>query len=88
MKRYYRFVRGLAPVGALVLRFYRSGGEVKGFLREIGAEEKDDSIFPSEELSPDVAFRLADNKRVSLHQPVYVELAEDIDWNPDWGELC
>ena len=87
MKRYFQFVRGLAPEGSLVLRFYHSGDEVKGFLRETGAEEEDDTIFPSEELSPDVAFRLADNKRVSPHQPIYVELAEGVEWNSEWGEL-
>ena len=87
MKRYYRYVHRLTPVGSLVLRFYHSGGEVKGFLREVAADEEDDRIFPSEELSPEIAFRLADNKRASPHQPIYIELMEGVTWNPDWGEL-
>lgn len=87
MKRYYRYAHGVAPVGSLVLRFYHSGDEVKAFLREVGAEEKDDSIYPSEELPPEIAFRLADNKRASSHQPIYVELSEGVVWNAEWGEL-
>jgi hypothetical protein len=70
-----------------VVRLYHSGGEVRGFIREIQAEENDQSIFPSEELEPEVALRLADNKRQGdPGQPIYIELAEGVEWNPDSGE--
>jgi hypothetical protein len=87
MRTYYRFAQGLTPVGAIVIHLYRSGDEIRGFIRQIAEDEEDDSVYPSEELEPDAAFRLADNKRDSPSQPVYVELSEGVKWNPDWGTL-
>jgi hypothetical protein len=87
MRLYQRYEKGRTPIGAIVVRLYHSGGEVRGFIREIQAEENDQSIFPSEELEPEVALRLADNKRQGdPGQPIYIELAEGVEWNPDWGE--
>lgn len=87
MSAYITYRKGFAPVGAIVVRLYRSGGEPRGFIREVAADEGQDEIFPSEELEVETALRLAENKQVTPDQPIYVELTEGIRWNPEWGTL-
>jgi hypothetical protein len=39
-------------------------------------------------MEPEAAFRMAENKsRGPEEHPIYVELAEGLEWNPAWGKL-
>ncbi|WP_244467677.1 hypothetical protein [Pseudorhizobium banfieldiae] len=86
MSIYYRYSDDAAP-GALVVRLYRSADEVRAFIREKASDGAGDSIFPGEEMEPEAAFRMAENKNRDNDHPIYVELMEGISWNPSWGEL-
>ena len=88
MQRYQIYKRGQTPVGAIVVKFYRAGATVRSFLREVQDVGEDGTAFPSEELEPEVALRLAENKRQDNPlQPIFIELAEDVEWNPRWGSI-
>lgn len=85
MRTYQTYHRGRAPIGSIAVKLYRSGDEVRAFLREVEGADEDDTIFPSEELEPDVALRLAENKRQNdPTKLVYIEMAEGVEWNPEW----
>lgn len=87
MQHFLRYQKGITPVGAIVVRFYHSGDEIRGYIRQVAADDTDDDIFPGEELEPSVALRLAANKQQA--QPgatVYVELNEGIEWNAAWAD--
>lgn len=87
MHSYQRYQQGQAPVGAIVVRLYRSDGHVRGFIREVEADEKE-AILPSEELEAEIALRLAENKQGDDPQaPIYIELREGVHWDPAWGIL-
>ncbi|MCV3767598.1 hypothetical protein [Rhizobium sp. TRM95796] len=88
MVEYRHFIRGVTPEGALVIRFYRSGGEIRAFLREVAEEGETDTLFPTEELEPEIAFRLAGNRLAEgPDAPVFIELTDGVTWNSDWGRL-
>lgn len=74
--------------GALVVRLYHSGGEIRGYIRQVAEPGTEDTIFPGEEMEPEVAFRMAENKNRTTAQPVFVELSEGVSWNPEWGRLA
>ncbi len=73
--------------GAIVVRLYHSGDEIRGYIRQIAEPGTDDTIFPGEEMEPEVAFRMAENKNRNTDQPIFVELSEGVRWNSSWGEL-
>ncbi|MGF9691324.1 MULTISPECIES: hypothetical protein [unclassified Rhizobium] len=88
MQTYYRYHGGEPAPGALVIRFYHSGGEIRGYIRKVAERGGEDTIFPGEEMEPDDAFRMADNKnRDPAGRPIFVELSEGVEWNPAWGTL-
>ena len=88
MQPYHRYRDGIAKPGALIVKLYHSGGETRGYIRRVENEGEEDAIFPGEEMEPLTAFRMAQNKiRGPQDGPIYVELAEDVPWNPDWGQL-
>lgn len=88
MLTYQSYRRGETPVGAIVVKLYRAGDTVRGFLRQIEEIDEDGTAFPSEELEPEVALRLAENKRQdNPSQPIFIELAEDVEWDPEWGMI-
>ena len=87
MRLYRPFVRGRVPAGSIVVRLYLSGGEVRGFIRETAADEADETIFPSEEMEPEVAFRLAENKLATPGGPIFIELTDGVEWDANWGRL-
>jgi hypothetical protein len=88
MVEYRHFIRGVTPAEALVIRFYRSGGETRCFLREVAEEGETDTLFPTEELEPEIAFRLAGNRLAERpNMPIYIELTDGVTWDPDWGRL-
>lgn len=87
MQTYRRYQKGITPVGAIVIRLYNSGDQIRGFIREVEADEED-SIFPSEELEVGNALRLAENKQLEEpDKPIYIELKEGVRWDPAWGRL-
>ncbi|TCV75912.1 hypothetical protein EDE05_101356 [Neorhizobium sp. R1-B] len=88
MHTYYRY-HGTDPApGALIIKFYHSGDQVRGFIRKVTEPSEDDMVFPGEEMEPEAAFRMAENKSRGPEQhPIYVELAEGLEWDPAWGKL-
>ena len=88
MQTYHRYQDGVAKPGALIVKLYHSGDEIRGYIRRVAGKGEDDAIFPGEEMEPLVAFRMAENKIRSPEEgPIYVELAEGLRWNPHWGTL-
>ncbi|WP_117195267.1 hypothetical protein [Rhizobium terrae] len=88
MHTYRRYQGGVPAAGALIIKFYHSGDEIRGFIRKVADEAEDDAIFPGEEMEPDTAFRMAENKnRGPDKPPIFVELSEGVEWNPAWGRL-
>jgi hypothetical protein len=84
--RYAQFAPGVAPAGSLVIKFYQSGDQVRGYVRKIADKAEEDAIFPGEEMEPQAAFTLAK----SHHQddnPIFVELTEGVAWDPSWGVI-
>ncbi|MBO9195443.1 DUF3175 domain-containing protein [Rhizobium sp. 16-449-1b] len=83
---YQQYVPGGAPTGSLVIKFYHSGDQVRGYVRKIADADTEDTIFPGEEMEPEAAFKLAkshnDNQR-----PIFIELVEGIEWDAAWGRL-
>jgi hypothetical protein len=88
MLTYQNYQRGSTPVGSIVVKLYQAGDTIRGFLREVQEIDEDGTAFPSEELKPEVALRLAENKRQdNPAQPIFIELAEGVEWNPAWGSI-
>lgn len=88
MRTYQTYRRGETAVGSVVVKFYHSGNAVRAFLREIQDIGEDGTAFPSEELEPDTALRLAENKRQdNPGRPIFIELAEGVEWDPAWGSI-
>lgn len=88
MEIYRRYRQDTAPPGSIVIKFYHSGDQIRGFIRKIAQPGEDDAIFSGEEMEPDDAFRAARNKMVGeTARPIYVELSEGVPWNPAWGGL-
>lgn len=87
MHSYERYQKSLVPVGAIVVRLYNSDGQIRGFIREVEADERE-AILPSEELEVQTALRLAENKQVNdPNAPIYIVLREDVRWDAAWGVL-
>ena len=84
---YRRYSTGVAPAGSLVIKFYHSGDQIRGYVRKVADTAADDTIFPGEEMEPDAAFKLADSHKADSSDPVFVELVEGVEWNPAWGRL-
>ncbi|OAP36764.1 hypothetical protein AU381_20025 [Sinorhizobium glycinis] len=72
--------------GAIIVKLYRYGDEVRGYVRQVTDPSEEDIIFPGEEMEPDAAFRLA-RAHSRGETPIYVELVEDVQWDPGWGTL-
>lgn len=88
MHTYYRYRGGEPAPGALIIRFYHSGDQIRGHIRRVADPAENDTIFPGEEMKPDDAFRMAENKNQGPDkQPIFVELSEGVEWNPAWGKL-
>ncbi|WP_348270571.1 hypothetical protein [Rhizobium sp. YS-1r] len=62
MHTYYRYRSGEPAPGALIIRFYHSGDQIRGYIRRVADPAENDTIFPGEEMEPDDAFRMAENK--------------------------
>ncbi|KAA0687966.1 DUF2934 domain-containing protein [Neorhizobium sp. P12A] len=84
---FIQYSPGAAPPGSLVIKFYHSGDQIRGYVRKIAEPDEDDTIFPGEEMEPDAAFKLANSHNGDAHTPIFIELVEDVQWDPTWGEL-
>ncbi|MBW9117356.1 hypothetical protein JNB88_27430 [Rhizobium cauense] len=82
---YKRFYEGLPEKGDLIIKFYRSGGKIRGFVRTVADPGEHDAIFPGEEMEPHAAFAIADTHR--RDGVIWVELVEDVEWDDRWGRL-
>jgi hypothetical protein len=88
MRTYHHFRQSLVEPGSLVIKLYRSDGNIRSYIRQIARPGSDDVIFPGEEMEPEQAFRVAENHKADGEsEPVFVELAEGVDWHPAWGKL-
>lgn len=88
MHSYYRYRGAEPPAGSLIIKFYHSGGQIRGYIRKVADPAEDDTIFPGEEMEPEDAFRMAENKnRGPDAPPIFVELSEGVQWDPAWGKL-
>lgn len=88
MQTYHRYRQSEVSEGALIIKFYHSGDQIRGYIRKIADEGQDDSIFPGEEMEPEDAFRMAENKnRDPGGRPIFIELSEGVQWDPAWGKL-
>ena len=84
----HTYEKGAAPVGAIVVRLFHSGGEIRAFVCEIMPDREHENYFPSEELEVETALRLAVNKNLDTpERAIYVELVEGVEWDPAWGTL-
>ncbi|MBY2910189.1 zinc-binding dehydrogenase [Rhizobium leguminosarum] len=84
---YRRYSSGVAPTGSLVIKFYHSADQIRGYVRKLADTDTDDTIFPGEEMEPEAAFKLADSHKTDSSELVFVELVEGVEWNPAWGRL-
>ncbi|MDF0663557.1 MULTISPECIES: DUF2934 domain-containing protein [unclassified Rhizobium] len=84
----YSYYAGRAPAGSLIVKFYHSGHEIRGYVRQVADENQNDTIFPGEEMEPEAAFNLAWSHNGNRDNPVFVELAEGVEWDPAWGRLA
>ncbi|WP_449314078.1 DUF2934 domain-containing protein [Rhizobium sp. F40D2] len=85
---YVRYYSGVAPAGSLIVKFYHSGNEIRGYVRKVAGEDQDDTIFPGEEMEPEAAFKLAESHNGNSNNPVFIELVEGVEWDPTWGRLA
>jgi hypothetical protein len=79
--------RAMAPPGSTVVVLYRSGDTVRGYVLTRGTPDTEDTIFPSEEMEPEAAFRVAQTHNQERDTPIYIELEEDLTWNPAWNQF-
>ncbi|NLS18545.1 DUF2934 domain-containing protein [Rhizobium sp. P40RR-XXII] len=85
--RYVPYDPGAAAAGSLVIKFYHSGDQIRGYVRKIAETGEDDTIFPGEEMEPEAAFKLAESHNGDSGKPIFVELVEGVEWDPSWGAL-
>lgn len=85
MQHYLRYEKGITPAGAIVVRFYHIGGEIRAQVRQVTGDEGEDVVFPGDELGPVAALRFAANEQQSHPgSTIYIELSEGIEWNAEW----
>jgi hypothetical protein len=84
---YLPYSAGAAPAGSLVIKFYHSGDQIRGYVRKVADTDEDDTIFPGEEMEPEAAFKLAESHNGDTGRPVFIELVEGVEWDSSWGEL-
>ncbi|MBW6425368.1 hypothetical protein KX729_28470 [Rhizobium sp. XQZ8] len=85
MLEYRRYYEGLPKQGDIVVKFYHSGDQIRGYVRKVADTANEDTIFPGEEMEPDAAFAIA--KSHGRGDDIWVELTEDVTWDEGWGRL-
>ncbi|SCB58496.1 Protein of unknown function [Rhizobium aethiopicum] len=86
-REYLKYSSGTAPAGSLIVKLYRSGNHIRGYVRTVVDADQDGTVFPGEEMEPEAAFKLAESHRGNSSNPVFVELVEDVEWDSSWGRL-
>lgn len=84
---YLLYSAGTAPAESVVIKFYHSGDQIRGYVRKVADTDEGDTIFPGEEMEPEAAFKLAESHNGDTGRPVFIELVEGVEWDPSWGEL-
>lgn len=89
MARYKRLT-GERRDGQIVVEIVNEGDTQKAFIT--GLEETGDAgeptVYMPEEMAPDEAFRIVENKREAIgNAEVVVKLEVGAEWDPAWGEL-
>ena len=83
----YKIFNANAPVpDAVIVKFYTSGDQIRGYVRKATDTTEDDTIFPGEEMEPEAALKLAATHSAG-GAPIYIELTEGVEWDPGWGDL-
>ncbi|MBB5577807.1 hypothetical protein GGD50_006462 [Rhizobium paranaense] len=83
MEIYRQYRKNAAPPGCIVIKFYHSGNQIRGFIRKVARPGEDDAIFPGEEMEPDCAKQ--DGRW--RNPPHLCEAVRGVRWNPAWGTL-
>jgi hypothetical protein len=86
MKTYRAFTKDGAVPGSIVIKFYHSGNQIRGYLRRIAEPGEHDTIFAGEEMEPEAAFKMANEHADDTH-PILIELSEGVRWDPGWGTM-
>ncbi|MBB4482756.1 hypothetical protein [Rhizobium etli] len=87
MPEYVSYSPGPVPAGSLIVKLYRSGNQIRGYVSKVADTHHDDTIFPGEEMEPEAAIRLAETHRDTNGAPIFVDLVEDVVWDSSWGHL-
>ncbi len=66
---YMEYSPGSVPTGSMVIKFYRSDDQIRGYVRKTADSADDDTIFPGEEMEPDAAFKLAESHNADSGMP-------------------
>jgi len=83
---YQTFRSDVAVPDAIVVKLYTSGDQIRGYVRKIADPAENDTIFPGEEMEPEAALKLAATHSEG-EAPIFIELAEGVQWDPAWGDL-
>jgi len=71
---------------AIIIKLYTSGDQIRGYVRQVVDPRENDMIFPGEEMEPEAAFKLAASHSEE-EAPIFIELTEGVQWDPEWGNL-
>ncbi|MBP0617137.1 hypothetical protein [Jiella mangrovi] len=86
----YRRLEGERDEGQIVVQLLNEGDMVKAMIiahKDTG-DTAEPTIFPSEEMDPEEAFRTVENHREMLGDTeVLVKMEVGVEWDPAWGEL-
>jgi hypothetical protein len=85
--QYRAYLDSVRTPDAIVIKFYTSGDQIRGYVRKIADTAENDTIFPGEEMEPEAAFVLA-RSHSEGDAPIFIELSEGARWDPAWGELA
>lgn len=91
-RKLLRYREDATDAAAVIIRVVGRGDEARAFIRRINEEEEADTqVYPTEEMPVPEAIRLAesriDQEAAAGLQPIYVQLENDAEWDPRWGNL-
>ncbi|MBP1849127.1 hypothetical protein [Rhizobium halophytocola] len=73
------------PAESIIIKLYPDGDTVRGYVRTKGEGDREDAIFPGEQLEPRKAVEIAESHNRGRTTPVYVEMEKGIVWQSAWG---
>ena len=86
----YKRLTGDPAEGEIVVRIVSEGSSTKAFITGLDhtGDPAEPTVYPPEEMAPDEAFRIVENKREAIGDAeVKVMLEQGVEWNPEWGTL-